>query len=135
MVPCSHHQQSWIPTLFTLKCNAFAFGNTLEQSASACGDWDVLSIRSFSHLPLEQALAVQGTCCEPRVLVLLLSNLLVGLSLGLVCAVSIPLPGPSPLLTHHCSVCAVCMLHAQVRHLHALWRAGCPSVLPAGSMG
>lgn len=118
MLPFFHHHQSWMPTYFTLKCNAFAFGNTLEQSAGACGDWDrscVFSIPSFSHLPLEQALALQGTCCEPMVAILLLSYQLVGPSLGLVwslCSVHPPSLDPaccSP-TTALCVLCACCML-------------------------
>lgn len=116
MLPCFHHQQSWIPTLFTLKCNAFAFGGTLEQSAGVCGDWDrscIFSIPSSSHLPLEQALALQSTCREPRVPVLLLSHQLVGPGSSLIC-VQCPSP-PRPQPTAHpptalCVLCACCML-------------------------
>lgn len=116
MLPCFHHQQSWIPTLFTLKCNAFAFGDTLEQSAGVCGDWDrscLFSIPSSSHLLLEQALALQGTCCEQQGARPAALPLAGGTWLQFdPCAVSILLSGPSPLLTHPalCVLCACCML-------------------------
>lgn len=114
MLPCFHHQQSWIPTLFTLKCNAFAFGDTLEQSAGVCGDWDrscLFSIPSSSHLLLEQALALQGTCCEQQGARPAALPPAGGTWLQFdLCAVSIPLSGPSPLLTH--PLLCVCCVHA-----------------------